>query len=158
MGTAGFARNSAAYFAGARTLCARWDVPMGTVRHGNLAADLSQGRLPAFSLMIPNLCDSTHSCPVATGDTWLSQWVNRIVTSPSYRDGSTAIFLTWDEGKRDLGQHVPLIVVAPTTAPGTVTGTVFNHYSLLRTTADLLGIRPPGHAAAAASMRKPFGL
>ena len=158
MGRFGYARNPAAYFAGSNTRCRRWDVPMGKVHHGNLASALSHNRLPAFSLVVPNLCHSTHRCPVASGDAWLSRWIHRIVTSASYRNGSTAVFLAWDEGKRDIGQHIPLIVVSPTSSPGATTSARFDHYSLLRTTADLLGIRPPGYAAAAASMRGPFGL
>jgi phospholipase C len=154
----GYARNPAAYFTSTRRSCDRWDVPMGNVHQGNLATALNNSRLPAFSLMIPNLCHSTHACPVATGDTWLSRWITRITTSASYQDGSTAIFLTWDEGKHDIGQHVPLIVVSPTTTPGTTNSTVFDHYSLLRTTAELLGIVPPGHSGAAASMLAAFGL
>ena len=152
------ARNPAALFTADRRLCGRWDVPMGTVRHGNLATALAQNRLPAFSLMIPNLCHSTHICPVASGDRWLSRWVDRIVTSPGYRDGSTALFLTWDEGKHEIGQHIPLVVVSPSTTPGTISKHLFNHYSLLRTTANLLGVTPPGQAATAASMRRAFGL
>lgn len=158
MGRFGYARNPTAYFASTRQVCDRWDVPMGNIHQGNLATALSNGRLPAFSLMIPNLCHSTHACPVATGDTWLSQWITRITTSASYQDGSTAIFLTWDEGQHDTGQHIPLIVVSPTTTPGTTNRTPFNHYSLLRTTADLLGITPPGNARGATSMRTAFGL
>ena len=154
----GFARNPVAYFRADRGLCARWDVPMGTVRHGNLATALTENRLPAFSLMVPSLCHSTHACPISQGDAWLSSWINRIITSPAYRSGTTALFLTWDEGKHDLGQHIPLIVVAPSTPPGTVARGAFNHYSLLRTTTDLLGVTPPGHAATAASMRAAFGL
>ncbi|HET8602859.1 MAG TPA: alkaline phosphatase family protein [Marmoricola sp.] len=158
MGRFGFARNPVMWFRGDRGLCSRWDLPMGTPHHGSLASALASNHLPAFSLMVPNLCHSTHSCPVANGDAWLSRWINRIVTSPAYRSGTTAVFLTWDEGKRDIGQHIPLIVIAPSTPPGTTTSTVFNHYSLLRTTADLLGLGSPGHAATAPSMRAAFGL
>lgn len=157
-GRYGFARNPAVYFQGSRQMCARWDVPMGTVHHGPLASALAHDRLPAFSLMVPNMCHSTHACPVASGDTWLSHWVDRIVTSPAYREGSTALFLTWDEGKDDIGQHVATIVVSPSTTPGTRSGSHFNHYSLLRTTADLLGVTPPGRAATAPSMQAAFGL
>lgn len=157
-GRFGFARNPAAYFAGPRQRCARWDVPMGTVDHGNLASALANNHLPAFSLMIPNLCDATHGCPVSRGDAWLSRWIDRITSSASYRDGSTAVFLTWDEGNNDRGRHVPLIAVSPTTPRGATTGARFDHYSLLKTTADLLGITPPGHAAVAGSMRRAFGL
>jgi phospholipase C len=154
----GYARNPVAYFRGDRRLCARWDVPMGSMHHGALASALTGNRLPAFSLIVPSLCHSTHGCPVASGDTWLSRWINRILTSPAYRAGSTAIFLTWDEGRHDLGQHIPLVVIAPSTTPGTRSGGRFNHYSLLRTTSDLLGLTPPGHAARATSMRSAFGL
>ena len=154
----GYARNPVAYFRADRGLCRRWDIPMGTVHHGSLASALSENRLPAFSLVVPSMCHSTHSCPVATGDTWLSRWINRIVTSPAYRAGHTAVFLTWDDGQKDIGQHIPLIVVSPSTTPGTRSSAAFNHYSLLRTTADLLGVTPPGHAAAATSLQAPFGL
>jgi phosphatidylinositol-3-phosphatase len=158
VGKYGFARNPAAWFRGDRALCARWNVPMGTVHHGPLAGALSSDNLPTFDLLVPNLCHSTHNCPVASGDTWLSRWINRIVTSSAYRDGSTAVFVTWDEGRRDQGQHIPLIVMSPSTPPGTTSIGAFNHYSLLATTAGLLGVSPPGHAAQARSMQAAFGL
>ena len=41
---------------------------------------------------------------------------------------------------------------------GTLSGTLFNHYSLLRTTEELLGLPLLGQAASAASMRPAFGL
>jgi phospholipase C len=108
--------------------------------------------------MVPSLCHSTHSCPVAAGDTWVSRWIDRITTSSTYRGGNTAIFLTWDEGKRGVGQHIPMIVISPTTPRGTASSSPFNHFSLLRTTAGLLGVPALRQAAHAASMRAVFGL
>jgi phospholipase C len=158
VGPHGFARNPAAYYRNARRLCLRWDVPMGTPTRGPFAAALRTGTLPAFSMVTPNNCDSTHNCPTAAGDAWLSRWVNTIIASPAYRRGDTALFLVWDEGRRELGQHVPLVVVSPSTRPGTVSSTRFDHYSLLRTASELLHIAPPGHAATAASLGAAFGL
>lgn len=158
VGVHGFARNPAMYFVHSRSRCRAWDVPMGAPHAGALSTALATDRLPAFSLMIPDLCHATHGCPVTSGDAWLSRWVQRIVTSPSYRKGTTAVFLTWDEGRHDLGQHIPLVVVSPSTEPGTLTRTRFDHYSLLRTTAQLLGVAPPGRAGTASSMRSAFGL
>jgi phospholipase C len=157
-GVHGFGRNPVTFFDASHPLCSSWDVPLGTPRSGALATALRTNSLPAFSLVVPNLCHATHSCPVSTGDAWLSRWINRIVTSPSYRQGGTAVFLTWDEGKRRIGQRVPLIVVSPATVPGTISRVRYTHYSLLRTTAQLLGVVPPGHAASATSLRTPFGL
>jgi len=157
-GPHGYARNPAADYRDARRQCSRWDVPLGTPTAGALVRALHHGRLPAFSLVLPNLCHSTHSCPVAAGDAWLSRLVTQIVHSPAYRRGHTAVFLTWDEGRHDLGQHIPLIVVSPTTPRGAVSSTRYDHYSLLRTTAELLHVPAPGHARSARSMRQAFGL
>jgi hypothetical protein len=50
-------------------------------------------------------------------------------------------------------------VIAPSVKPGTVARGSFDHYSLLRTTEELLGLhRFLGAAAAAASMRGAFGI
>jgi phosphatidylinositol-3-phosphatase len=43
--------------------------------------------------------------------------------------------------------------------PGTASTTTFNHYSMLRTTEELLGLSPLlGNAATATSMRSAFNL
>src|SRR5262249_16826677 len=47
--------------------CGTNDVP-----YTNLATDLANNTLPAFSFITPNLIDDTHNSTVATGDAWLS--------------------------------------------------------------------------------------
>ena len=101
---------------------------------------------------------------------WLARWVPRIVASPGYQDGDTALFITFDEGEHgrtyqcatnttDVGCHVATVVVAPSTPSGTRSGVLFNHYSLLRTTEELLGIgHYLGYAASANSMVAAFNL
>ena len=65
--------------------------------------------------------------------------------------------VTTDNGSG--GNQVATIVVSPYTTPGTKSGTAFTHYSLLRTTGELLGIPTfLGNAALATSMRPAFGL
>jgi phospholipase C len=91
---------------------------------------------------------------VKRGDVWLSVWLRRILTSRSYLAGNTALFVMWDEDG-----IIPNIVISPTTRPGTAPTTPFDHYSLLRTTEDMLGIRTYlGQAASARSMRSAFRL
>jgi len=46
----------------------------------------------------------------------------------------------------------------PSAPPGTAPTTFFNHYSLLRTTEEMLGLPKLGKATAAASMRGSFNL
>jgi phosphatidylinositol-3-phosphatase len=51
------------------------------------------------------------------------------------------------------------LAISPSTRAGTKAGATFNHYSLLRTTEQLLGITTYlGNASAAASMRRDFNL
>ena len=151
----------APYYTGIRSDCAVWDVPMGTTDGGNFLTDLTGGTLPAFSFLTPDLCNGTHDCPVSTGDAWLRSWFSKILASPTYLAGRTVIFLTWDEDDGSAANHIPLIVVSPSTVAGTRSGTRFDHYSLLKTTEQLLGITTfLGHAgdAGTSSMVSAFNL
>jgi fibronectin type 3 domain-containing protein len=155
----GVNHDPAAYYTGIRTDCANWDVPLGSTSGGNLLSDLNANTLPAFAFVTPDLCSDTHDCSVPTGDAWLNTWVPRITSSAAYQSGSTAIFITWDEDDLSSGNHVGTIVISPTTPAGTTSSTAFNHYSLLKTTEDMLGITTYlGHAGdpGTTSMRSDF--
>jgi phospholipase C len=161
--------NPAVYYL-PRTGCARRVVALGTPTSGALAHALSTGTLAGFSFITPNLCDDTHDCPISTGDRWLSRWMQVMLSSRAYQAGDTVIFITWDEGEggssnscaedtRDPGCHVATLVISPSTRRGTRASGLFNHYGLLKTTEQLLGVeRFLGHARdpATHSMRAAF--
>jgi len=155
--------------------------PTKAVRHGpkisddvpysQLAPDLAADTLPAFSFVTPNLIDDMHDGTVADGDAWLAENLPTILNSAEYQAGHVAVMITWDEGEPEdpsgadcvsdpsgTGCLVPTIVVSPSTPAGTTSATFFDHYSLLRTTEDLLGLAPLGQAASAPSMASAFDL
>jgi phosphatidylinositol-3-phosphatase len=146
------------------------DCPLHDVPYARLQQDLGADALPAFVFITPNLCHDMHSCAVGVGDAWLARAMHALLGSAAYKRGTMAIFVTFDEGEhgrsnactfntRDPGCHVPIIVVAPSTPAGTRSNTLFNHYSLLRTTEEMLGITDYlGGARNAHSMRVPFNL
>jgi phospholipase C len=164
--------NPALDYTGLASTCPLWDVPLGDATTGAFATDLANGTLPAFAFVVPDGCDSSESCPVATGDAWLAGWLARIVSSSAFQSGTTAVFLAWDEGPKgspgedclanltDETCHVPLVVITPYTAAGTQSSTLFTHYSLLATTEQLLGLPLLGSAAdpTTASLRPDFHL
>jgi phosphatidylinositol-3-phosphatase len=151
--------NPEAYYTNIRTPCASDNVPMGTTSSGAFLTALNNRALPSFSFVTPNLCNDMHDCSVQTGDGWLQSWVPKITASPSYQAGDTVLVITWDEDDSSAGNRVATVVVSPYTTPGTRSGSVFNHYSLLRTTEQLLGITTYlGNASSAVSMRSAFGL
>jgi phosphatidylinositol-3-phosphatase len=144
--------------------CPQRDLPLTT-----LSSDLTTNSLPAYSFITPNLCHDTHDCSVSAGDQWLASEVPQILDSRAYRAGHAVLFITWDEGEggsashcatneSDVGCHVATLIVSPSTPAGQRSGELFNHYSLLRTTEDLLGLSPLDQAAGASSMVKAFGL
>jgi hypothetical protein len=142
--------NPAVYYVGGsdRTACQADDLPF--TAFSNV---LASGRLPTFTSITPNGCDDMHDCSVATGDQWLSTWVPRILNTASYRAGTTALFIVWDE-------PTPLanVVVAPSVRSGTVSGTAVSHYSLLRATEEMLGLPLLGEAATSPDLRTVFGI
>lgn len=158
-GTYAVRHNPETYYVPGRDTCLRDDVPLGSPTSGALASALASDALPAFSFVTPNLCDDMHDCGVASGDAWLKRWVARITASRAYRSGTTVLVVTWDEDDGSSANHVATIVVAPSVTPGTRSARHFTHYSLLKTTEQLLGIRRfLGSAKTAPSMRAAFGL
>jgi phospholipase C len=145
--------------------CSTFDVP-----YTDLANDLSNNTLPAFSFITPNLIDDMHDGTIAQGDTWLANNLPAILTSTAYTSGSTAVFITWDEGSggksgescatntTDTSCLVATLVISPSTVPGSTSGTLFNHYSLLGTAEQLLGLPALGAAASAPTMKSAFNL
>jgi hypothetical protein len=145
--------------------CGTFDVP-----YTQLAADLAGNTLPAFSFVTPNLIDDMHDGTINQGDTWLSSNLPAILNSSAYTSGSTAVFVTWDEGSggstgencaantTDASCQVATIVISPSTPAGVQSSTLFSHYSLLGTTEQLLGLPLLGQAASAASMASAFNL
>jgi len=104
--------------------------------------DLQAGALPNYSFITPNICDDAHSCPLSTGDSWLSTVVAKIINSSSF--ASTALFIVYDEGSSgDLtggGGHVPCILVSPFAKMGYVSHAPYSHYSLLATVETIFSL------------------
>jgi hypothetical protein len=138
----------AAYFTDIRTACNAQDIPLGS------QPDLSS----AFTFVSPNLCNDMHDCPISTGDSWLSTFLPKVLASPQYRNGGTAVFVTFDEDDGSAANHVPMFVIAPSVPVGSRSPSSFNHYSLLRTTEEMLGLEKLGAAVTAPSMRAAFHL
>jgi phosphatidylinositol-3-phosphatase len=146
--------------------CASKDVP-----YTQLATDLADNALPAFSFITPNLIDDMHDGTIAQGDAWLASHLPAILNSKDYQSGTTAVFITWDEGSggypiedcddttvTDTSCIVPTIVISPSTKAGTKSGSFFDHYSLLATTEQLLGLPKLASASSAPTMTAAFHL
>jgi hypothetical protein len=159
--------NPPVYYPSIRSDCEKFDL-----RLAPFATALKTNRLPAFSYVKPDTCHDGDDCTVANGDTWLATWVPRITKTPAYRAGQVVLFISWDEGAParatdcttapdEPGCHIPTLVVSRAVRGGTRSGLFFDHYGLLKTTEQLLGLKGfLGHAGDAAtnSLRTAFKL
>jgi hypothetical protein len=140
--------NPAVYYTNIESSCASNDVPM------SFPLNLSAG----FTMIVPNICDDMHSCPVGIGDAWLRRIAPLIVQSAQYQSHSLVLFITFDENDSLASNQVPTLVIAPSTPRGERVDTRFTHYSLLRTTETLLHVGQLDQAKTARSMITPFHL
>jgi hypothetical protein len=128
----------------------------------NLSNDLANGQVRDFSWITPDMCHDMHDCTTQAGDAWLSTFVPTILASRAWKNGG-ALFITWDEGTTSdgccggaAGGHVVTVVLSPLGKAGYRSSIPHDHYDLLRTIADGLGVAAPGRAAQGTPMSEYF--
>ena len=115
-----------------------------------LTRDLRRGAVPAYAFVTPNLCNDTHDCGIAHGDRFLSRLVpalRRAVGPHGY------LVLTYDEGSSDAGccggskgGRIVTIVSGPDVRAGARSPLPVDHYGVLATIEDSLGLPRLGAA------------
>jgi hypothetical protein len=127
---------------------------------------------PSFTYIAPNLIDDMHN-PVLTtppntpnvpdGDKWIGPQIATLVASAAYKKGGL-IVVVWDEDDNSgvsitgtTDDPVPIYVLSPfAKSGGYVSATMANHYSLLATIEDGLGLTRLGSAASASPLTDYF--
>ena len=140
------------YHVGESASCKRYDVPLDS-----LPADVAAGRLPDVGMVVPDLCDDAHDCPLSTADSWLKTEVRLLMSGPDWRSGRLAVVVTADEDDYTQDNLVLTVVAHPSLHGVTVTQPL-DHYSLARAWSEVAGARPLGEAASAPSLLAAFGL
>jgi hypothetical protein len=140
------------YFTAERRDCQKYDVPVD-----QLTAAITDGELPTVGMVIPDLCNDSHDCPLGTADTWFRGWMTRIFAGADWKSGHLAVVLTADENDNSAGNTVLTVVLHPSQRANVVTSPL-THYSLTRLFEEVAGTPFLFHAASAPSMAKAFGL
>jgi len=154
--------------------CQTNDVPLGNPSAGagnnfyNALYGAGGANLPAFSLVVPDVCHDLHgqsgTCSgsqlYANADQFLQTWVGLIVSSPDYVAGNTLLVVTWDEGRgpdetdpeacwaetipgKPSGKPscwIADVVVSARTPAAARSATAYNHYDVLQAIETLLGL------------------
>jgi hypothetical protein len=141
-----------------------------------LPQDLGSSAATAnYSFIVPDLCDDGHDSPCANGqpgglaqaDSFLKTWVPRITSSAAFKQDGLLI-VTFDEaatsdtssccgeiagpGSPEPGENGPgggdvgAVLLSPCIAPGTVSQTPYNHYTMLGSVENVFGLSHLGYA------------
>lgn len=115
----------------------------------DLAADIAGGTLPNLTFVIPNNCHNSHNsstvgCTLADADFWLAANLPPLKAAL----GPTGLLiLTWDENDNSAGNRVLTVFSGAQVIPGVVSAQAINHYSVVRTICEALGLQPFNIAA-----------
>jgi hypothetical protein len=115
-----------------------------------LTRDLRRGAVPAYAFLTPNLCNDTHDCGIGHGDRFLSRLVPALLRSLGPHG---YLVLTYDEGSSDAGccggsdgGRIATIVSGPDVRAGARSRVPVDHYGVLATIEDSLGLPRLGAA------------
>ena len=134
------------------------------VPFSSLATDMAApGRLADFIWITPNLCHDMHDCPIGVGDRWLREEIPALTRALG---PNSAVFITWDEGVTDDGVsagkpgggRIPLVALGSAVRPHSEERSTLDHYGLLRTIEETLGLplmRQAAHAEDLSSLLAP---
>ena len=104
-----------------------------------LKYDAANGNLPHYSLYIPDVNNDGHHTGVAFADGWMAQTFESLLKNPAFMK-DLLLVVTFDEGSRISFNHIYTALAGASVLPGSVSKNRYNHYSLLRTIEDVLGL------------------
>jgi hypothetical protein len=100
--------------------------------------DFDSGKLPDFSMYVPNLKNDGHDTGVAIGDKWFNKTFNTLLHSPKLPK-DLLVVVTFDEGTTSNNQIYTLLYGA-NVLPGATSAKPNNFFTLLKTYEDELGL------------------
>jgi phosphatidylinositol-3-phosphatase len=127
--------------------------PSNVVPLTALDADLA-GDTPRLAWITPDICHDGHDCSSRTADDFLAALVPRILGSAAWQRGGL-LLITWDEEDGGPDNRVATIVAARGLTRHR-TDELHDHYSLLATVEDRLGIARLGAAQQATALDELF--
>lgn len=103
-------------------------------------------KLPAVALVVPDQRNDMHDGSVAQGDAWLARNIEPYARWAMAHN--SLLIVTWDEDDGSAGNRVATLFVGPMVKPGRSTQRI-NHYNVLRTIEEMLGLSYAGESAQA---------
>jgi hypothetical protein len=129
--------------------------------------DAAGKTLPAFSFVVPDVNDDSHSSTPQAADNWLqSNVIGPLAANPAFQTGGDGLLIVLFDESVDFdiangGGHIACVFWGPIVKAGytQTTKNAYQHQNMLRTIMEVLSLSdPPGAAASAADMSEFFNL
>lgn len=119
------------------------------------ASDLSNGRLPEFSFIVPNKYHDAHNGTLQQADSWLQTHIAPLLANAEFqKDGLLLIVFdeSYESDTNHGGGHTVVVAVGHNVLGGVKSTTFYQEQSVLRTVSDALGISVPSAVGTAKAM------
>ena len=115
------------------------------------AADIRHGTLPTYAMYVPDVTHDGHDTGVSAADQWLSETFGPLLNDRRFTENMLLI-VTFDEGRGWWrSNHIYTVVYGDRVIPGSVSDSRYDHYSVLRTIEEILGLGTLGQGDSKAS-------
>src|SRR3989449_9469871 len=111
------------------TRCGRI-VPAGASDSALISDLASTTTASNYMWLTPNKCNDIHSCPIGTGDAYLADLAQRILSSSVFTTHRAALLITFDEG---YGQPIYTAWAGRVVKPASTSSVAYDHFSVLAT-------------------------
>jgi acid phosphatase len=113
------------------------------VPFSEFASDLSNGQLPNFAYVVPNLLNDAHDGSLKQADDWLQKKISPLLSNPTFQKDGLLIIVFDEAGADDStggGGRVAAVIISSKAKAGYRSTTHYQHQSTLRLILDALGI------------------
>ncbi len=101
-------------------------------------------KLPTVALVVPNQLNDMHDGSIAQGDAWLAE--NIASYAQWAMTHNSLLIVTWDEDNGSANNRISTILIGPMVKTGSSAQHI-NHYNILRTIEEMLGLAYLGDSA-----------
>ncbi len=102
---------------------------------------LATDALAEFTFVTPTLDNDMHDGTITQADNWVATYLPLIVSSKAYLRGDVVVQLLWyEQTSSEFGGPIPNVFISPYVTAGRTSGMPIDHFSVLRSWENALGI------------------
>lgn len=110
------------------------------VDDSGFSSDIAGGKLPDFSLFVPDIKNDGHDTGVAYASNWLNSYFAPLMKNPAFMKDMLLVITFDEDDKSTSTNHIYTALYGDSVTPGGVSNAAYTHYSLLRTIEDAFGL------------------